>query len=126
MMLPATLATCLVIYTVGLDPLLVQAVRHDFSGAAVRRIRPIAQVPGRRRGGRAPDMIIIDAGATDSAEERAAACDAWGPRVVVVVERNEPIGRVWWRGAVETVEIGPGFLGRFITSPAAGPQRSPP
>jgi hypothetical protein len=109
----------LLVYAIGLEPLLARALYADLPHATIRRKRPLRSgVTFHRRGPR-PTLVVLDVAATLVVAELAAAWSAWGDDVLIVgVDRRGPLACIWRRpDEAEFVEIGPGFLARFLSAP---------
>lgn len=100
------------VYAIGLDSLTARAISTDLAGARLRRLRPLGTVGPQGRRGRRPDLVLVDAKATNLCAELAAVRAAWGENTLIVAPgRCSPFARVWQRHELaQLVEIGPGFL----------------
>jgi hypothetical protein len=107
------------ILTIGLNHLMAAAIRADLPQARIRAVRP-HRVGTTRVARMKPDLVILNASATDATTQRRLIQNAW--ETVVVVELLEAESRALvWRPptGVEVVELGPGFLTSFLPIPVA-------
>ena len=104
----------LLVYTVGVDPLLAQALAADLPAAVLRRRRSLVHAAQCR--GRCPDIVVVDISGASIDTELDAVRSTWGDRVVVVgVDRRRPFAWVWRRpDRGRIVELGPGFLEPYL------------
>jgi hypothetical protein len=101
------------------------AIRADLPQARVRAIRP-NRVGTARVARIKPDMVILNASATDATTQRRLIQQAWGMVVVVELLETESRALVWRPPTgVEVVELGPGFLTSFLPVPAEVAPRHP-
>jgi DNA-binding response OmpR family regulator len=102
------------VLTIGLDRPMAAAVRADLPRARIRAIRP--HRGGRMGAGwRTPDLIILNASATDATRQRRLVQQRWATAVVVELSATESRALVWRPPAdVEIMEFGPGFLTPFL------------
>lgn len=112
---PARAGADPVLYAIGLDTLMIRALRADFPRGALHPREPLRPGQVERRGPR-PDAVVLDVAACRFDEEVAAIRRAWGMSVVVVgVDRRQPYARVWRHPRLaEVVELAPGFLRPFL------------
>lgn len=106
-----------VLYAIGLDPLMVRALRADFPAGTLYEREPLRAGQVERRGPR-PDAVVVDAAGCRFGSEVEAIRRAWGPEVVVVgVDRRQPYARIWRHPLLaEVVELAPGFLAPFLSN----------
>lgn len=109
------------IYAIGLDPLLYRAIRSDHPGCEMRRQRALRPRQLRRRGPR-PSLVLIGTSGAGVSTERQVIWLSWGSDVPVVgFELRSTQARVWCHPEVaQLIDIGPGFLDRFLATTVPG------
>lgn len=112
---PARTGVRPVLFAIGLDTLMLRALRADFPRGALRPRQPLRPGQSARRGP-PPDAVVLDAAACRFEQEVEAIRRAWGPAVIVVgMDRRQPYARVWRHPRLaEVVELAPGFLTPFL------------
>ena len=103
------------VYLIGLDPLMTAAINADLPGTRVASFPSLRAALSRHAVAR-PDLVLLYLSRSAAPATVARLRAAWGDQVVVVgLDRRTPRAQVWAAaGPAVMVELGPDFLEPFL------------